>query len=339
MFVLASVAMSFICGEATIRTISRFVDIYDIEMHKYALRLKRRSDHPLLLHEHVPNSQARLMGVDVRLNALGHRNGDLPAIKPDNERRIHVIGSSMCFGWGVPQEQTFTSRLERKLNKACSGARGGDHVRVINAGVGNTNTLHYVEQFKIQYRVTKPDIVIMQYFVNDSEIIGKDANSIVYEYSLLLAMLKQKVTGLMFELSGSGSLAEYYRELYDDEAAGWQAVQESVRELRDLTARENMELVVLLIPDLHDFSLDSAFTPIYEKIVSTFGDMGIDTLELIPELEARYGNDVQQAWVAKKDAHPNAEVHGIITDKLAAYLTSQRDGSLVSSVLHFRSPG
>ena len=56
-FVLAAVGASFVVGEVSIRIIARFVDLYDMEMYKYALQLKRRSDHPLLSHEHIPNTR------------------------------------------------------------------------------------------------------------------------------------------------------------------------------------------------------------------------------------------------------------------------------------------
>ena len=89
-----------------------------------------------------------------------------------------------------------------------------------------------------------------------------------------------------------------------------------------------MRLVILLIPDLHDLSKTSPFIPVYEKILSTFEEMGVDTVDIISELAERYGKDAQQAWVAKQDPHPNAEVHGMIASKLRAYLTRGRLASL-----------
>ena len=133
------------------------------------------------------------------------------------------------------------------------------HVLVINAGVGNTNTVQYVEQFKIQRHATEPDVVIMQYYINDSEIIAKKPNNSIYRYSFFLAFLKQNLAALEYGVFRSRSLADYYARLYDDGAPGWLAVKESVRDLKAVAARNNMRLVILFIPDLHDFSKNSAF--------------------------------------------------------------------------------
>ena len=42
----------------------------DLEMWKYAHRIKQRSANPLIGHEHRPYAHAHLMGVDVATNSL-----------------------------------------------------------------------------------------------------------------------------------------------------------------------------------------------------------------------------------------------------------------------------
>ena len=146
-------------GEFAIRTIFSYINIYDIEMLKYAKKLKKRSNNPSLSHEHIPNRQYKLMGVDIKLNSLGHRNPDLEYQKDNSESRIHIIGSSITLGWGVEEKNTFSSILQKKLNLNQNIKK---NIFVINGGIGNTNTQHHYHLLEDQVDLTQPDVIILQ---------------------------------------------------------------------------------------------------------------------------------------------------------------------------------
>ena len=66
---MVSIALSFLTIELYVRT---FVDDglnYELEMWKYAKLMKQVSDDPNIGHEHRPNTDAHLMGVDVATNS------------------------------------------------------------------------------------------------------------------------------------------------------------------------------------------------------------------------------------------------------------------------------
>ena len=96
-----------LCGEVSIRVISSFVLMYNIEMLNYAKQLKEKSPLPGISHQHRPNTRATLIGVDVSLNSRGHRSAELENPKKPKEKRIHFLGSSITLGWGVPAEEVF----------------------------------------------------------------------------------------------------------------------------------------------------------------------------------------------------------------------------------------
>ena len=77
------------------------------------------------------------------------------------------------MGWGVKKENTFSSILEKDLNLNVNVKEKYNSIFVINAGIGNTNTQHHFQLFKDQFNSTKPDTFILQYFINDAEIIKK----------------------------------------------------------------------------------------------------------------------------------------------------------------------
>ena len=172
-----------------------FFIVYDLEMHKYAIALKRTSNTQGLVHEHRPNKAAKLMGVDFRINSLGFRDVEISPEKKASEYRIMVLGCSNTVGWGVPYENVFTTLIEEKLNRD----KKLKQYQVINAGVGNYNT--YLESIQLKERITQidPNMVVLHYYINDVEIISdKDAGMLI-KNSYLIAFMKNRLKYLTFK--------------------------------------------------------------------------------------------------------------------------------------------
>src|SRR5262245_45468699 len=131
---------------------------FDLEMWKYAREIKQVSPDPLIGHEHAPNRQARLMGVDFRTNSKGLRDREFGHDRVAGKLRIVMLGDSLTVGWGVPFEDTFSKRIERLY------AAAGVEVEVINLGVGNYNTVQEVQAFLTKGREYRPDVIVLNYF-------------------------------------------------------------------------------------------------------------------------------------------------------------------------------
>jgi len=138
---------------------------FDLEMWKYARDVKQVAADPLIGHEHAPNRQARLMGVDFRTNAQGLRDREYSFERVPGKLRIAMLGDSLTVGWGVPVEDTFAKRIERMY------AAAGIDAEVINFGVGNYNTVQEVQAFLATGHRYRPDVVVLNYFVNDAELL------------------------------------------------------------------------------------------------------------------------------------------------------------------------
>ena len=311
-----------VCGEISIRIISAFVTVYSIEMLEYAKELKIKSPIPEISHEHRPNANARLMGVEVALNSLGHRSARLQVPKGENERRIHVLGSSITLGWGVEAEEGFVGRVEKRLNRE-KGARNGHRYTAINAGIGNYNTYYEAELFKRQVDVTKPDVVVLQYYINDAEQNPKGEDNPILRYSLFAAFIYQHIKTLT--AVSTKTLAEHYRDLYLEGAPSWKKAKAAVREIKAITDKRAIPFVVLLVPELHDLSDDGPYPPIYEKIGAAFGKMGIHMINPLSRFQAAFSDDPSRAWAAQNDPHPNASAHKVIADALFDYLAPRID--------------
>jgi lysophospholipase L1-like esterase len=283
---------------------------YDIEMWKYAKQLKRESAIGDLGHEHVPGSSAFLMGAAVQINQRGLRDREFPLEKPEGVYRILVLGDSMTFGWGAQQDQTYPKRFERMLND-----RAGEPARfeVINSGVGNYNTVQEVTYFRergIQY---DPDMVILGYYINDAEPTPRRKGGWLAEHSYLYVLATSSAGGMARDMGQRADYADYYRRLYEPTRPGWQACQEALAELADLCREKQIELRILMIPELHSPGEDYRFEDIHQQIQQIADDASVPTIEV---RSAMAGIEPAQLWVSPGDAHPNDRAHEVIATRL-----------------------
>ena len=315
---LLVVVWILVCAEVVIRAISAFTMIYSVEMLNYAKELKVRSDNPAITHEHRPSSSAKLMGVEVTLNSLGHRSAELHNPKMDNEKRIYVLGSSFTLGWGVDAEDVFATVAAKRLNDE-KGPESGLHYVAVNAGIGNYNSVYEMELFRKQADLVKPDIVVLQYYINDAEPNPESTDNVIFRYSLAAAFLYQQIRSLT--TVEAMSLEDYYAGLYKEGQPGWENAKAALRKLKELCDERNIPLVATLIPELHDLSKDGPYPPIYAKINDFFAAINVPLIDTFPAISKAFGENPSRGWVSMDDPHPNADVHRIVAEQLYDYLS------------------
>ena len=312
---------TFAIAEIGLRIISNFINISDIEKFKYKKELIRSSNNPNLLSEHIPNSQSKLMGVNIVLNSLGHRNKELTVQKPKNEYRIYVIGGSLIMGWGVEQENLFSSILEKKLNLNENIKKKNKSIIVINSGIMNTNTQNHFQLIKDQFSLTKPDTVILGYFINDAEIIRKKKNNLILKHSYFLSFIYLRIKSYFF----SGTIADYYIELYNENNLGWLSVKKSIENLRDFCEGNNVNFVILFLPDFNDFSEGNKLNNLYFQINSRFSEMNISVINTYDSLSKEFKSNPNRSWISRDDSHPNSRAHEIIANDLYNFFIKQKN--------------
>ena len=173
-----SLLVSILAAEAVLRFNNSSMKNYNIEMWRYASELKTPSISPELGHEHLKNRSALLQSVDIRLNDWGLRGGPVPPLPPGG-RRILFLGGSITLGWGVPEQQTMTARLEQMFQAQ------GKPVQVLNAGVGNYNAQRYTENFFRNLKDLKPTDIVIHYFLRDAETLEPGGGNILLRNSEL----------------------------------------------------------------------------------------------------------------------------------------------------------
>jgi lysophospholipase L1-like esterase len=99
--------------------------------------------------------------ISISQNSRGFRDVERPVGKPPGTKRILCLGDSFTWGWGVEQDEIYTTVLGRRY------AEAGTSVEVLNAGVGGYSTdqlLLYLEREGFSY---SPDSVVYQAAWND----------------------------------------------------------------------------------------------------------------------------------------------------------------------------
>ncbi|MEX0696117.1 MAG: SGNH/GDSL hydrolase family protein [Dongiaceae bacterium] len=308
---VVSVVVFFGLAELFVRLAFDDGSNFDIEMWKYARELKQVSPIPGVGHEHVPNAAGTYMGVPVVINSLGLRDREYEFAKPAGTVRILMLGDSLTFGWGAPVDGTTAKRLEGRLDAADPGRR----YEVINAGIGNTNTAMQVAHFLSKWYQLEPDIVVLNYFINDAEETPSRQQNFVLERSYAAVFLAGRLDVLWRSYLGGSDWKAYYDGLYRDDAPGWRQVRESLAALADYCRRNGIGLLVANYPELHELA-DYPFARATGQVEAAAAADGVPFLDLLPAVR---GEDPESLWVTPTDAHPNAKA----ADRFAAAIAEQ----------------
>jgi len=319
-----SLVFTLIVAEIAVRLLtSRNEKDLNIEMWRYARLVKRTSENPSMSHEHIPGASAHLMGVDVRINSQGLRGKEYPVTKPPGTFRILVLGDSMTFGWGVPEEDTYPARLEASLNQSHTAARC-KRFEVLNSGVGNYNSVQEITYFKELGKDWHPDLVILSFFINDAEPTPKPIRQSIANYSQLYVFLAGQHDRMTRITGVRPKWLDYYHSLYAPDAPGWKACQEAIAELASLRDKYQFKLVIAVIPELHQLGKNYPFRAEHDEVRKLAERANVPVWDLLPMFD---GVEESSLWVTPEDTHANSKGNELlaqgILQQLVPYLEQQ----------------
>jgi lysophospholipase L1-like esterase len=256
------------------------------------------------------------MGVDFATNSKGLRDREFSYTRTPARLRILMLGDSLTVGWGVAVKNTFAKHIERMY------ADRGVDAEVINTGVGNYNTIQEVEFFVTEGHKYQPDIVVLNFFVNDAEPVPSDRPPSVLArtcYSCIFVL--GRVDTLSRRLSGRRDWADYYLSLYGDgDTKGWVDAKSSMARLAEFCRATGTRLLIASLPELHDVQ-NYRFQRITDLVKAAAFENGVEFVDLLPYLKNRASADL---WVTPPDPHPNALAHALIAQGIFDALERQR---------------
>ncbi len=247
-----------------------------------------KSPNRRLVYELRPGTYASSV---IQTNAAGFRDGAFVKEKSEGVFRIVVVGDSITFGWGVRLESTYHKALAAILNAQCPGEL---RFEVYAMGVGGYNAGQELELVRSKALAYDPDLVLMQYCVNDDEI---GADSGLWEHFAQTPFKSLDFVRLR--------LATFKTRL-----PGQNPVSRSYAALAHIAKERGVPFAVALFPDLNPST-----APIRAR-AAEFEGMGIPSAYL-GEAFCALGMDhlIYDGYV-----HPNALGHRIAAEEIHRFL-------------------
>ena len=110
----------------------------------------------------------RVGSFPVRIDDDGFRGDPIASPKRAGTIRLFALGASTTFGWGVRQEDTYESILERMLNDTARAAGAAQRYEVVNGGVIGFNLRQDYRYMRRIVERWQPDGFIVAYTFNDA---------------------------------------------------------------------------------------------------------------------------------------------------------------------------
>jgi lysophospholipase L1-like esterase len=260
-----------------------------------------------------------------RANPYGLRSFHVNQGRPDGVRRIVVLGDSFSWGDQIAElESTWPYVMERALRE-----RGLD-VQVLNLAEPGFTTVNSAERLEILGWRFQPDLVILQYLLNDPLPSARRGRAegeswlfpvwhlppeieAVRRHSYLYAFLNDR----WVELQMRYRFREGYATLYDDEFIGWQDCQRALAGMARSCRRRDVPMLMAIFPALQG-ALDEGyqFRGLHLKVMGVALSLGLPAVDLTDAL-ATVDSDARRWQAAPWDAHPNAEAHALFGRAMA----------------------
>jgi len=283
----------------------------------------RRSSNPYLRYELVPNAKS----TNISVNSDGFRGPEYSITKPANTFRIIMLGDSETFSFMLAQSNALAAQLESLLNQKSGLVR----YEILNFGVEGYNTFQELELLKTKGLKYNPDLIILNYVLNDPEpgeyyfektfFMRHSALVRYFSYRIKKALIKRERKRLNIKTE----VDNYY---YYHNPKYFVSVKEAMLEMADIAKRQNRKLVVVIFPVssimVKDFKENYPYWPLH-KLVKSIDSENIIFIDLIDEFN-RLGMTPQEVSInyVYDESHKNATALKISTQYIYGILKSNR---------------
>ena len=274
---------------------------YEFEMMKYNLNLKIYDTENNII-KHKKNKEAKIMDVNIETDSNGFRVFDRNQIK---EKKILMIGDSMTFGFG--SKKTFSEIIDNNT----------ENYSVFNAGVGNTNTIMQVRNFLNFQSKVKPNVVILNFFINDLEKIEIKNFFLKNLYSI--NFLYHKFMQVYLRLKKI-DYVEFYKQSFEDKDFIEETFN-SIRKLNEFCKENNIKLFVHILPELNNVQQYPFLNE--EKIITDHLDL--NKISYVQGISYIDNEKSSKLWVSLTDRHANEYAHSRIAEYLINFLKRKID--------------
>jgi lysophospholipase L1-like esterase len=167
-----------------------------------------------------------------------------------------------------------------------------------------------VEYFLTRGYKYEPDVVVLNFFVNDAEPVTReypppDLMRVCYACVFVIG----RIDSVARRFLGGMDWAKYYLSLYGDgEGKGWLDAKEAIHKLADYCKANAIALLIAKLPELHDVQ-NYRLRSITNLVREAADENGVAFFDLLPYLKDQPSSTL---WVTPPDPHPNALAHKLL---------------------------
>jgi len=273
-----------------------------------------------------PNQHATFNGKFYRTNSRGARGPEYEVPKPSSVFRTVIVGDSFTMGSGVDEEDTYSARLQGRLDANDSNRKH----EVVNLGVGGFNMDAIVARLRLQGLRLQPDLVVYGWTYNDieSSVYRKTSSPIAPAVTGLLfeKLARDRITAVrdMFYPATDSYVAELDQNYFRNDAA-WKIFTEGLDNFALIASSERVCAVMLLHTGLYSLNRFHPFQRFYDVVAEAAEERGIYVVRTFDRYK---GLEPKSMWIHPTDSHPNAEGHRILADALGETIEALPAGCL-----------
>ena len=275
----------------------------------------QRSKNPFIRYELIPNAESG----SVKINSAGFRGPEIKIEKPKDTYRILMLGDSELFSILLPEKDNLSRQLEKLLNEKSSGLK----FEVLNTGVEGYNTYQEFEVLKDKGLRYYPDLVVLNYVLNDPEpgefYFGNNflsRNSALYRYCVYRVkkgLIKRERKRLKIKTE-----PDHFNYLHSGES--FIHLKNTILEMSSMLEERKIKLVVNIFPvsslAVNDFKENYPYGHLH-KMIKDIAHKNIIWVDAIEEFN-RLGMTPQEVSINYQynESHKNAKALGIMAELL-----------------------
>jgi hypothetical protein len=242
------------------------------------------------------------------LNGYGYRDWEWSAEALAGKTVVVVTGDSFTAGWGIenPRDR-YTDVLAVQL---------GDEYAVLNMGVYGTATAEQLELLR-EYPLGTPDVVILQYFLNDINYTGLRLG-LLPEPKPLPALARESylvnfVYTRLSPIFDPELLVDWWEWSYNayDNVGIWSLHRQEIEDYISYVEGLGARLIVVIFPNMLDPVRSVAYI---DRVAQVFEARGhTDILKLF---DAAAAWPLESRIVSRRDTHPSIAFHRYVGETL-----------------------
>ncbi len=309
-----------------------------------------------VVFELIPGAWGTFVCQPLRINSHGFRDVERTVAKTSGTLRIAVLGDSVAFGWGVPEEDRFSNVLEQLL--CADRPTSPPQVEVLNFAVPGYNTVMEEALLRTKVVAFQPDVIVVHLVGNDDEVpnfIRLEPQIWAWDRSFLAEAIRDRLVGRRLGDTARlliGGLAQAGGRGHGEGISGYRPELVPPR-YRFLVGPENMlaafdgigqlcrerriNAVCLLHYELADLKRGLNGEDVsnslwaWGKDVERRGFCIVDPLPVIVNYGRTRKLESEAFILRRQDIHPNPLAHRLIAEVLYQALQQNRDKASTTS--------